>query len=415
MLIILIISPFFIINAADNNRAKTDNKLQADKPQVDKPQVDKPQVDKPQVDKPQVDKVQAQKELLGRILFFDVNLSKNRTMSCATCHNPQTGFVDQRGNGVESMASLGDDGHSLGDRNAPTASYALFSPHFQKNNGKNKSKSAFIGGQFLDGREPTLAGQAGGPPLNPIEMGMPDKASVVKRLKENPGYVQQFKKIFGEDIFADTDKAYAAMTQAIQSFEKTDFFAPFDSKYDRFLRGEYDLTVLEDLGRSLFFSNNNTNCATCHKLRREDAPRETFTNFEYRNIGVPENTALRAKNGVTAKDLGLYQNPLAKTDDNKGKFKVSSLRNIAVTGPYMHNGVFKDLRTVVEFYDKYNNPDRQINPETGKPWGKPEVSDNIALDELKAKALTDRKIDALVAFMKILTDKRYEHLLEKDQ
>ncbi|PIE45650.1 MAG: methylamine utilization protein MauG [Gammaproteobacteria bacterium] len=361
----------------------------------------------------QIGRVQSKKESLGLALFFDVNLSKNRTMSCSTCHDPNSGFVDLRGNGVDSMASLGDDGHSIGDRNAPTASYAMFSPHFQANKGKNKKESAFIGGQFLDGREPTLAGQAGGPPLNPIEMGMPDKASVVARLKENPGYVTQFKTIYGDSIFDDVDKAYTAMTEAIESFEETDFFAPFDSKYDRFLRGEYELTVLEDLGRSLFFSNNNTNCSTCHKLRREDDPRETFTNFEYRNIGVPENVALRAKNGVTAKDLGLYQNPKAQTDDNKGKFKVSTLRNIAVTGPYMHNGVFKDLRTVVEFYDKYNNPKRQINPETGKPWGDPEVSDNIALEELKSKALTDRKIDALVAFMKTLTDRRYEHLLEK--
>lgn len=360
-----------------------------------------------------VDPNQANKELLGRTLFFDVNLSKNRTMSCATCHSPETGFVDQRGNGVGSMASLGDDGHSIGDRNAPTASYAKFSPHFQKNNGANQAKSAFLGGQFLDGREPTLAGQAGGPPLNPVEMGMPNKSSVVERLKENPGYIEQFKHLFGEAIFDDTDKAYSAMTQAIAAFEKTDFFAPFDSKYDRFLRGEYELTVLEDLGRSLFFSNNNTNCSTCHKLRREDAPLETFTNFEYRNIGIPENKVLRSKNGVTIKDLGLYQNPLAQTEDNKGKFKVSSLRNIAVTGPYMHNGIFKDLRTVVEFYDKYNNPNRQINPETGEPWGEPEVAENIALDELKSKALTERKIDALVAFMETLTDKRYEHLLKE--
>lgn len=357
-------------------------------------------------------KVQADKALLGQTLFFDVNLSKNRTMSCATCHSPETGFVDQRGSGVDSMASLGDDGHSLGDRNAPTVAYALLSPPFQKNTGKTKDKSAFVGGQFWDGREPTLAGQAGGPPLNPIEMGMPDKASVVERIKANPGYVKQFKTIFGETIFTDTEMAYTAMTKAIEAFEQTELFAPFDSKYDRFLRGEYELTVLEDLGRSIFFSPTNVNCSTCHVLKREDAPNEPFTHFEYRNIGVPENTALRAKNGVTQKDLGLYHNPQAQTEENKGKFKTPTLRNIAVTGPYMHNGVFKDLRTVVVFYDKYNNPERQINPETGQPWGPPEVAENIALDELRAKVLTERKIDALVAFMKILTDKRYEHLLK---
>lgn len=350
---------------------------------------------------------------LGTALFFDTNLSKNRTMSCATCHNPDTAFVDLRGNVVNNMASLGDDGVSLGDRNAPTASYAMFFPRFQKNTSATTSESAFLGGQFLDGREPNLAGQAGGPPINPIEMGMKDKAAVVERIKERPDYVALFKQLYGETVFDETDSAYAAMSNATATFEKTELFAPFDSKYDRFLRGEYELTVLEDLGRSLFFSNQNVNCSTCHKLQREDHPQEVFSNFEYRNIGVPENTILRAKNGVKVPDLGLYQNPLAQTDDNKGKFKVPTLRNVAVTGPYMHNGVFADLRTVIEFYDQYNNPERKINPETGKPWRKPEVPDNLALEELKAKVLTDRKVDALIAFLNLLTDKRYEPMLDK--
>ncbi len=354
-----------------------------------------------------------QKVSLGTALYFDVNLSKNRTMSCATCHNPATAFVDARGKVPDNMASLGDDGKSVGDRNAPSSAYAMFFPVFQENKGKNRKLSAFLGGQFLDGREPDLAGQAGGPPLNPIEMGMPDKASVVARIKENEGYVAQFKTVYGENIFDNTDKAYGAMADAIGEFEKTDLFAPFDSKYDRFLRGEYELTVLEDLGRSLFFSENNVNCSTCHKLKREDAPGEVFSNFEYRNIGVPANTALRQLNGVTATDFGLWHNPKAQSPENKGKFKVSTLRNIAVTGPYMHNGVFKDLRTVILFYDKYNNPARKLNPETGKPWGEPEVPDNLALDELHAKVLTDRKVDALVAFLRTLTDKRYEPLLAK--
>ncbi len=356
----------------------------------------------------------AMKVALGTALYFDINLSKNRTMSCATCHDPATAFVDQRNQVADNMASLGDDGQSIGDRNAPTAAYAMFFPVFQKNTGSRKDKSAFLGGQFLDGREPDLAGQAGGPPLNPIEMGMPDKASVVARIRENPAYVGQFQAIYGDDVFQNVDKAYASMADAIGEFEKgEELFAPFDSKYDRFLRGEYELTVLEDLGRSLFFSNANVSCSTCHKLQREDHPREVFSNFEYHNIGVPTNVALRKLNGVTATDFGLWHNPKAQFPESKGKFKVPTLRNVAVTGPYMHNGVFKDLRTVVLFYDKYNNPERKLNPETGKPWGEPEVPDNLALDDLKAQAMTDRKIDAMVAFLKTLTDKRYEPMLEQ--
>lgn len=351
------------------------------------------------------------KEDLGRILFFDVNLSKNRTQSCATCHNPNAGFVDDRDNGVKKMASLGDDGKSLGDRQAPTASYAKFSPTFHFD---EKTKK-YVGGQFWDGREATLEGQAGGPPLNPIEMGMSDKKAVVDRLKENTLYVDSFKKIFGADIFKNDDKAYEAMTIAIASFERTDEFSPFDSKYDRYLKGEYDLTPLEDLGKSIFFSNNNNSCANCHVLKGEDKEGETFTNYQYHNIGTPANNELRAKNGVKAIDEGLLANSNVSDVAQKGKHKVPTLRNVAVTGPYMHNGVFKDLKTVVEFYDKYNNKDRNIDPETNKPWDEPEVKDNISLQELKANKLTDRKVEALVAFMKLLTDKKYEHLLEEQE
>ncbi|MCT7617670.1 c-type cytochrome [Aliarcobacter butzleri] len=351
------------------------------------------------------------KEDLGRILFFDVNLSKNRTQSCATCHNPNAGFVDDRDNGVKKMASLGDDGKSLGDRQAPTASYAKFSPTFHFD---EKAKK-YVGGQFWDGREATLEGQVGGPPLNPVEMGMSDKKAVVDRLKENTLYVDSFKKIFGADIFKNDDKAYEAMTIAIASFERTDEFSPFDSKYDRYLKGEYDLTPLEDLGKSIFFSNNNNSCANCHVLKGEDKEGETFTNYQYHNIGTPANNELRAKNGVKAIDEGLLANSNVSDVAQKGKHKVPTLRNVAVTGPYMHNGVFKDLKTVVEFYDKYNNKDRNIDPETNKPWDEPEVKDNISLQELKANKLTDRKVEALVAFMKLLTDKKYEHLLEEQE
>lgn len=349
------------------------------------------------------------KEELGRSLFFDVNLSKNRTQSCSTCHNPQNGFVDNRDNGIKAMASLGDDGKSLGDRQAPSAAYAKFSPKFHFDEKKQK----YIGGQFWDGRESTLAGQAGGPPTNPIEMGMSSKKAVVYRIQENPYYVQTFKKVYGENIFDSNEEAYKAMADAIEKFEMTDEFSPFDSKYDRYLKGEYDLTVLEDLGRSIFFSNNNNSCATCHVLKGEDKAGETFTNYEYHNIGVPVNHELRAKNGVTSIDNGLLNNPAVSDEKQKGKYKVPTLRNVAVTAPYMHNGVFKDLKTVVEFYDKYNNPARALNPETNKPWDKPEVEETISLEELKAKKQSDRKVEALVAFMKLLTDKKYEHLLEK--
>jgi cytochrome c peroxidase len=116
-------------------------------------------------------------------------------------------------------------------------------------------------------------------------------------------------------------------------------------------------------------------------------------------------------------DRGLLDNPAVDDRAQAGRFKTPTLRNMAVTGPYMHNGVFKDLRTVVLFYNKYNSraPRRQIDPETGAPWSPPEVAEHRSLKELETgPALDDRRIDALVAFLKTLTDRRYGHLLTGD-
>lgn len=352
------------------------------------------------------------REALGKALFFDPNLSNNRTQACASCHSPDAGFVDPRPTAAGRAVSLGDDGHSLGDRNAPTAAYARFAPPFHRS-----AEGAYVGGLFLDGRAATLEDQAGGPPLNPLEMAMPDKAAVVARLKENPAYAEAFARLFAPTVLADTEAAYAAMTESIAAFERTPEFAPFDSKYDRALRGEATLTDQEELGRTLFFSSQFANCSQCHMLERGRLrPDETFSNYEYHNIGVPANPAARAVNGMPAgqMDRGLAQNPnVAEPGPETGKFKVPSLRNVAVTGPYMHNGVFKDLRTVVLFYNKYNtrNPERLINPETGQPFAPPEVDANISREKLEiGPALDDKRIDALVAFLKTLTDRRYEAL-----
>lgn len=362
---------------------------------------------------------------LGQALFFDVNLSQHRTQSCATCHDPALAFIDWRAFvGVDptaepsrhlpGAASLGGDQHSLGDRNAPTASYAAHIPPLTRN-----ADGEYVGGLFWDGRANTLEEQAGGPPLNMLEMAMPDQNLVLERLRENANYGYAFRGLFGDEVLDDPETAYAAMTQAIAAFERTEFFSPFDSKYDRYLRGEYEPTEAEALGMTLFFSNQFTNCNQCHQLQpRPEMPNETFTNYRYRNIGVPVNAGLRAANGLGPDhvDRGLRDNPNIDGDDTlNGRFRVPTLRNVALTAPYMHNGVFNDLRTVVLFYNKYlaRGSKAQINPETGADWGPPEVAENLALEELESgRALGDREIDGLVAFMRMLTDQRYERLLE---
>ncbi len=363
-------------------------------------------------------------EDLGRALFFDVNLSQDRTQSCATCHDPARAFTDWRAfvaagdygpSGVPAPASLGGDMKSYGDRNAPTISYASAIPPFGRN-----ADNDHAGGLFWDGRAASLEEQAGGPPLNPIEMALPDKAAVVARLKENTNYQYAFKGLFGADVFDDVDKTFDGMQQAIAALERTEFFAPYDSKYDRYLRGEYQPTEQEQLGITLFFSNQFTNCNQCHQLQQlPEAQQETFSNYTYHNIGVPVNAALRTINGKGSDfiDHGLLDNPQVDAASEDGKFRVPTLRNVAITAPYMHNGVFNDLATVMRFYNKYlaKGSKAQINPETGARWDPPEVAANISTDKLEyGRALDDRSIDALIAFMRMLTDKRYEPLLPKE-
>ncbi len=384
---------------------------------------------------------------LGEKLFSDTNLSFNRSQSCATCHNPQHGFVDVRRNDASdgdrpAPASLGDNGTSIGDRNAPTAAYMAFSPDFNKGTRRRAPSqrtsgigeySGYLGGQFHDGRAKDLAAQAGGPPTNPGEMAMPDKASVVARIQENTEYVASFKAVFGETIFDNSDAAYDAMADAIGEFEfsQAEMFYPFDSKYDKSLKGEYfyEPDSLAATGRTLFFSSDFT-CAACHQLRNSNTdPGEIFTSFEYHNIGVPENTRLRAVNGVAEDfvDLGLALNPAvpdSEKAENEGKFKVPTMRDVAITAPYMHNGVFDTLEAVLAFYEhakirarQQNNPqlvNTLLNPETNQAFRVPEVNRNIehALLGGNDKTLTPETIKAFECFFMTLTDERYESLLD---
>lgn len=389
------------------------------------------------------------KAQLGEALYSDVNLSKNRTQSCATCHSLENGLVDNRdqsGNDSDTpfAASLGDDGRSFGDRNAPTAGYAAFSPDFeqgtrervesQKNAGGIDDYVGFLGGQFWDGREADLKGQAGGPPTNPIEMGMENKAAVVTRLMENSDYVTAFESLFGAAIFDDAASenpaAYDAMAESIAAFEleNKDTFYPFDSKYDRTLNGEFSFDPLSKvaLGKARFFSSDLT-CAACHQLRKIGDTGEIFTSFEYHNIGVPSNQSLKdlreslGLEGAQDIDLGLYKNPNVDEETEKGKFKVPTLRNVAVTAPYMHNGVFAELETVIKFYEharfRANNTGEVLyptNPETGLSWAAPELEQNLN-HELLGKndiSLNEDEVEALVCFLISLTDKKYEQLLD---
>jgi cytochrome c peroxidase len=365
-------------------------------------------------------------EELGEALFHDTNLSANRTQACATCHDPERAFVDGRldEEGRVSAVSLGDDGVSLGDRNAPTVGYAAFSPDFhvgerERHNKQQQNRlyEGALGGLFLDGRATDLEAQAGGPFLNALEMGMPDRAALVARLRETPDYASAFPAFFGDGVLEREEEAFGALTEALATYERTPQFASFDSRYDRFLRGEVALSFKELSGKALFFSQFS-NCSLCHQLHSEGDPtrerEEPFTGYEFHNLGVPVNEEVRAKNGVTTLDVGLGDNPGVSAASERGKFKTPTLRNVAVTGPYMHNGVFRELATVLEFYDHFQDPaERPNNPETGAPWAPPEIPETVATELLEVgDPMTDVQIEAMLCFLRALTDARYEALLD---
>lgn len=350
---------------------------------------------------------------LGRALFFDPNLSAARTQSCASCHDPGAAFSDPRDNGVNAAASLGGDGQSLGDRNAPSITYAAQTPSFHRD-----PEGHYRGGLFHDGRSADLADQAVQPIMNPLEMAQADAAAIIARVRENPLYTDAISALYGAAVWSRPERSLAAIGDSIAAFERTAELNPYDSRYDRYLRGEYALSALEEMGRSLFFSPL-TNCSSCHMRNRSSLDAgETFTNYHHHNIGVPANRALRAQNGLGDghRDPGVLANPAVDDPALAGKFKVPSLRNVAVTAPYMHNGVFRELGTAIAFYNKYTVLSRQsrTNPETGEPWGDTEFPQTIDTDLLsQGQPIDAGRTEALVAFLETLTDARYEHLLER--
>ncbi len=186
---------------------------------------------------------------LGELIFHDVNLSRDRTQSCATCHDPSHAFIDTRTNTVLKAASVGQDGVALGNRNSLSTNYAHRIPTFSLVNP--------VGGQFWDGRASTLSAQAGGPFINAVEMQLENRAAVITRIMQNSTYVASFTALFGSAIFSSTTLAYSALEQSVATFEQLSTqFATFDSKYDRSIRGQATLTASEIRSRNLFLTVN---------------------------------------------------------------------------------------------------------------------------------------------------------------
>jgi cytochrome c peroxidase len=298
---------------------------------------------------------------LGRQLYFDTRLSSNNTVSCATCHDPSMGYTAHTKTGV------GIDGQA-GGRNSPVSFNRILS-----------------GKQFWDGRVDSLEAQAVGPIQNPIEMGFTHEG-VVKRLAGIPVYAKQFDVIFGELTIDRVGEAIAAFERVIVTEPSPyDFYEqllPFtkmdeeDIADDEELAAKYaeakasaeahPISESAVRGRDLFFGK--ANCTACHVGAN-------LADEKYHNLGV----------GMTAAEPDLGRFVVTKDEKDTGAFKTPTVRNVALTAPYMHDGSQATLEEVVEWYDKGGHPNPHLS------------------DKIKPLNLTDQEQADLVEFMKACT------------
>jgi cytochrome c peroxidase len=345
----------------------------------------------------------------GRRLFFNVQLSVPPGTSCASCHDPARAFTGDNGSGL--AVPRGSRPETRGTRNAPTLMYLESSPGpgFAEKDGKPVPR----GGFFWDGRAATLAGQALGPLFTAHEMNNRDVPALVDRVASSDA-APLLRQAFGNEVFAEPDRTLRAITAALAAFEQSPIFAPFTSKFDAVLRGQARYTAQEERGQSLFTIAQKGNCAACHTLTPDSRnPRDSlFTDFGFHALGVPRNGDI-AQDGQF--DLGFCTTQPGGATGNArwcGWFKTPTLRNVALTAPYMHNGRFATLREAVDFYAT-----RDTKPERWYPDGvkfddlPPALRGNVDFETRpyhrrpeQRPALNDEEVDDIVAFLQTLTD-----------
>ena len=325
---------------------------------------------------------------LGEKLFFEKNLSNPGGQSCASCHSPETGFSDPQHHTV----SPGINPELFGNRNAPSLAYGIFAPE----RFYNDIDETYIGGLFYDGRSKNLETQVLGPLLNPVEMNNTSTSMVVEKIKSLPFY-SDFKAIYGETN--DDNKLLSQLADAISSFEKSKKVNSFTSKFDYYSRQLVPFTSEEKKGLDLF--KGKANCASCHILEPdENTGKVLFTDFSYDNIGVPKNeknpfykmSSNINPQGINHIDYGIGS--IVNQAAHNGKFKVPSLRNVAVSSPYFHNGFYTTLEEVIHFYNVRNIENQ----------GTPEVSATVNTTELGNLKLTPAEEKQLKLFLETLTD-----------
>ncbi|MGA1618467.1 MAG: cytochrome-c peroxidase [Pirellulales bacterium] len=299
---------------------------------------------------------------LGRQLYFDTRLSKNSTVSCASCHDPSMGYS------AHTKTGIGIDGQA-GGRNSPVAYNRILS-----------------GKQFWDGRVDSLEAQAVGPIANPIEMGFTHEG-VVERLAGIPVYAKQFEKVFGGVTIDAVGKAIAAFERVIVTapspYDYNEQWRPFQDLEPEDLEDDPELAKLyaaakagveahpmsesAKRGREIFFTEKG-NCSACHVGAN-------LADEKYHNIGV----------GMDKDEPDVGRFAVTKDEKDYGAFKTPTVRNVALTAPYMHDGSVATLEEVVEWYDKGGHPSKHLS------------------EKIRPLKLTEQEQADLVEFMKACT------------
>lgn len=257
---------------------------------------------------------------LGRRLFYDTQLSADGSIACASCHNPGRGFTDGQ------PVAKGIRGQ-MGSRSAPSLLNAAYYPV-----------------EFWDGRAASLEDQAGGPMANPIEMGQPHEVSV-RKLEADPSYGQLFEKAFGPGSIT-----MEKIAKSLASFERT--LLSGDSPFDRYQYGHDSAAMSAGAIRGLaaFRDPARGNCTACHLIGKDYA---LLTDGKFHNVGVGVDPAGELT------DLGRYAQ--TKVEADRAAFKTPTLRNVALTAPYMHDGSEKTLKEVVDYYAGGANSNPQLD------------------------------------------------------
>jgi len=377
----------------------------------------------------------AQLTALGRAMFDDPGLSAGGTLSCASCHDPAAAF----GPNARTPSPFADTNPAhAGTRAIPSLRYAQFAGRFTEHTTDDEETHGVDGGPTggftWDGRVDTAREQARIPLFDEREMANVDEASLARRVAAAP-YAARFRAAFSAprgDVFADPKQVVAWMALAFEVYEQAPEFAPFDSRYDRWLAGRETLTPQELRGLALFRDPDKGNCDTCHPSRRSSGGRAPlFTDAGFIAVAAPRRADLPPLPASSAfapmassargaeVDLGLCRSGRPGLSDDPsfcGRFRTPTLRNVAVRASFFHNGALHSLRDTVAFYATRDTDPARWYPRNAD--GSVHVFDDLPAEAAAhvnreppfvpradgRPRLDEREIDDLVAFLRTLTD-----------